>query len=207
MRREIETNGSGGERDSLLLPMTLLRSAVVLAFAALAVGFWLLQVAQHEKYRRLAENNHQRTIALTAPRGVVFDRDGRVLVENRDSLNISLVREQVEDIEASIVLLAEVAGVRSPDLWSVVERHRRDPVYRPIVLIRDASLGQVAAVAAHALELPGLFVQQLPTRYYPAGEVAAHLFGYVGEVSDAQLAAASSTRSARSRRTKAGSCN
>ena len=68
MRREIETNGSGGERDSLLLPMTLLRSAVVLAFAALAVGFWLLQVAQHEKYRRLAENNHQRTIALTAPR-------------------------------------------------------------------------------------------------------------------------------------------
>ena len=190
MRREIETNGSGGERDSLLLPMTLLRSAVVLAFAALAVGFWLLQVAQHEKYRRLAENNHQRTIALTAPRGVVFDRDGRVLVENRDSLNISLVREQVEDIEASIELLAEVAGVPSSDLWSVVERHRRDPVYRPIVLIRDASLGQVAAVAAHALELPGLFVQQLPTRYYPAGEVAAHLFGYVGEVSDAQLASA-----------------
>ena len=190
MRREIETNGSGGERDSLLLPMTLLRSAVVLAFAALAVGFWLLQVAQHEKYRRLAENNHQRTIALTAPRGVVFDRDGRVLVENRDSLNISLVREQVEDIEASIELLAELAGVPSSDLWSVVERHRRDPVYRPIVLIRDASLGQVAAVAAHALELPGLFVQQLPTRYYPAGEVAAHLFGYVGEVSDAQLASA-----------------
>ena len=190
MRRENETNGSGGERDSLLLPMTLLRSAVVLAFAALAVGFWLLQVAQHEKYRRLAENNHQRTIALTAPRGVVFDRDGRVLVENRDSLNISLVREQVEDIEASIELLAEVAGVPSSDLWSVVERHRRDPVYRPIVLIRDASLGQVAAVAAHALELPGLFVQQLPTRYYPAGEVAAHLFGYVGEVSDAQLASA-----------------
>ena len=190
MRREIETNGSGGERDSLLLPMTLLRSAVVLAFAALAVGFWLLQVAQHEKYRRLAENNHQRTIALTAPRGVVFDRDGRVLVENRYSLNISLVREQVEDIEASIELLAEVAGVPSSDLWSVVERHRRDPVYRPIVLIRDASLGQVAAVAAHALELPGLFVQQLPTRYYPAGEVAAHLFGYVGEVSDAQLASA-----------------
>lgn len=190
MRPEIETNGSGGGGDSLVLPMALLRSAVVLAFAALAVGFWLLQVAQHEKYRRLAENNHQRTIALTAPRGVVFDRDGRVLVENRNSLNISLVRDRVEDIEASIELLAEVAGVSASELWSVVERHRRDPAYRPIVLIRDASLGQVAAVAAHALELPGLFVQQLPTRHYPAGEVAAHLFGYVGEVSDAQLASA-----------------
>ena len=190
MRREIETNGTGGGRDSLVLPMTLLRSVVVLAFAAIAVGFWLLQIAQYEKYRRLAENNHHRTIALSAPRGVVFDRDGRVLIENRYSLNISLVREQVEDLEASIELLAEVTGVSSSALWSVVERHRPDPAYRPIVLIRDASLGQVAAVAAHALELPGLFVQQLPTRYYPAGKVAAHLFGYVGEVSDAQLASA-----------------
>ena len=188
MRGEIEANGTSGGHDSLVLPLTLLRSAVVLAFAALAVGFWFLQVVQHEKYRELAENNHQRSIALSAPRGVVFDRDGRVLVENRYSLNISLVREQVEDLEASIALLAEVAGVLSSALWSVVERHRRDPAYRAVVLIRDASLGQVAAVAAHALELPGLFVQQLPTRYYPAGEVAAHLFGYVGEVSEAQLA-------------------
>ena len=57
MRREIWTNGSGG-RDSLVLPMMLLRSVVVLAFAVLAVGFWHLQIAQHEKYRRQAENNH-----------------------------------------------------------------------------------------------------------------------------------------------------
>ena len=67
MRREIETNGTAGGRDSLVLPMTLLRSVVVLAFAAIAVGFWLLQIAQYEKYRRLAENNHQRTIAPSMP--------------------------------------------------------------------------------------------------------------------------------------------
>ena len=186
----METHGTGAGHESLVLPLTLLRSAVVLAFAALAVGFWLLQIAQHDKYYQLAENNHQRTIGLSAPRGVVFDRDGRVLVQNRYSLNISLVREQVEDLEGTLALLAEVSGVASSELRSVVERHRRDPAYRPIVLIRDASPGQVAAVAAHALELPGLFVQQLPTRFYPAGKVAAHLFGYVGEVSDQQLATA-----------------
>ena len=189
MRPNIETGGSGAGRGKVL-PLALLRSVVVLAFAGLAVGFWQLQVAQHEKYRQQSENNHQRTVALSAPRGVVFDRDGRVLVENRYSLNISLVRERVEDLEASIELLAEVAEVSSSELWSVIERHRRGPAYRAIVLIRDASLGQVAAVAAHALELPGLFVQQEPTRYYPAGEVAAHLFGYVGEIREAQLATA-----------------
>ena len=189
MRPEIERNGSGG-RDSLVLPMLLLRSVVVLAFVGIGVGFWVLQIAQYEKYRQRAENNHQRTIALSAPRGVIVDRDGRPLVENRYSLNISLVREQVDDLEASIELLAQVSQVSPSDLWSVVERHRRDPAYRPIVLIRDASLSQVAAFLAHQLELPGLIVQHLPTRHYQTGEVAAHLFGYIGEVSEGQLATA-----------------
>jgi penicillin-binding protein 2 len=190
MRADIDTNGVGSGRESITLPMTLMRSVVVLAFAALASGFWLLQVAQHEKYQQLAENNHQRTIRSSAPRGVVLDRDGRVLVENRYSLNVSLVREEVGDLEGTIALLAEVSGVPASALSSVVERHRRDPVYSPIVVISDASLGQVAAVAAHALELPGLYVQQLPTRHYPAKRVASHLMGYVGEVSEDQLATA-----------------
>ena len=188
MEGEIETSGVGPGRASVTLPLTLLRSAVILAFVALAVGFWLLQVAQHEKYHRLAENNHQRTLGLSAPRGAVFDRDGRVLVQNRRSLNISLAREQVDDLDGTLSMLAEIAGVPLSALEAVVAGHRRDPAYRPFVLIRDASLAQVAAVSAHALELPGLFVQQLPTRFYPAGAVAGHLFGYVGAVSDTQLA-------------------
>ncbi|MEE2964441.1 MAG: penicillin-binding protein 2 [Acidobacteriota bacterium] len=189
MRSELEIHGDD-RRDNMTLPLVLLRTAVVLAFAALAVGFWRLQVVQHDKYHQLAENNHQRTLGLRARRGMVFDRDGRVLVENRNSLNISLVREQVDDLDSTIALLSEVAGVPGAALQSVVDRSRRAPAYQPIVLIRDATIGQVSAVAAHALEMPGLFVQELPARYYPAAEVAAHLFGYVGEVSDAQLASA-----------------
>ena len=185
---EIGANTGGVARDGVFWLLTVLRWSIVAAFLGLGVGFWLLQVAQHEKYSQLAENNHLRTLALSAPRGAVFDRDGRVLVRNRNSLNISLVREQVEDLDGTLSMLAEVARVPLPTLQRIVERQRREPVYRPVVLIRDASLAQVAAVAAHALELPGLFVQQLPTRFYETGQVAAHLFGYVGQVSDAQLA-------------------
>ena len=187
MRRELDTH-SEERRDSMGLPLALLRSVVVLAFVGLGVAFWSLQVGQHERYRQLAENNHRRTVGLRAPRGNVFDRDGRVLVKNRNSLNISLVREQVEDLDSTITLLSEVTAVPVDALWSVVERHRREPAYQPIVLVRDATIGQVSAVAAHAIELPGLFVQELPARHYEADKVAAHLFGYVGEVSDAQLA-------------------
>ena len=187
MRSDLEPSAEE-RRDRMMLPLVLLRSSVVLVFVALGVAFWSLQVVQHERYHQLAENNHRRTIGLRAPRGNVFDRDGRVLVKNRNSLNISLVREQVEDLDTTITLLAEVAAVPVDALWSVVERNRRDPAYQPMVLIRDATIGQVSAVAAHALELPGLFVQELPARHYEAAEVAAHLFGYVGEVSDSQLA-------------------
>ncbi len=175
-------------RDSLALLLTVWRWGIVLVFVALAVGFWWFQVVQHDKYWQLAENNHQRTLVLAAPRGAVLDRDGRVLVENRNSLNITLSREQAEDLDVTFALLADLSGVPLSELRATLERHRRDPPFRPVVLIRDASFDQMAAVAAHARELPGINVQELPVRFYPAGEVGAHILGYVGEVSEAQLA-------------------
>ena len=66
------------------------------AFGLLAGGFWFFQVVQHAKFKEMAENNHQRTLALRAPRGVIFDRNGQVLVENRNSFNISIVREHTQ---------------------------------------------------------------------------------------------------------------
>ena len=160
---------------------------VALVFGALVVTFWNFQVGQHARFSEMAENNHQRTLNLRAPRGVVFDRNGRVLVENRYSLNLSLVREQVSDLEQALVLLADVTGTDVDRLREAIEENRSVPVYRPIVLIRDASLDQIASVAAHALELPGVVVEQIPTRHYPSETLASHLFGYVGEVTDSQL--------------------
>ena len=188
MSRDFATAGRGRARDSLAVLLAVWRWGIVLVFVGLGVGFWLLQVVQYDRYLKLAESNHQRTLILSAPRGAVLDRDGRVLIENRDSLNITLSREQAEDLDGTVALLAELSGVPLSELQATLERHRRDPPYRPVVLIRDAGFDQVAAVAAHARELPGIYVQQLPVRFYPAGEVAAHIFGYVGEVSDAQLA-------------------
>jgi penicillin-binding protein 2 len=162
---------------------------VAVLFSVLAVSFWVFQVVQHAKYAELAENNHQRTLALRAPRGLVFDRDGRVLVENRHSYSISIVREHTKDINRTIHLLAVVLGVDESRVREIVDRHRREPSYRPITIVQDASLSQVAAVTARRLdfELPDVVVEQVPTRRYP-DTMAAHLFGYVGEVSDTQVA-------------------
>ena len=104
--------------------LAVFQGAVVLSFAALLISFWHFQVGQHARFLEMAENNHQRQLALRAPRGVVFDRDGQVLVENRHSLNISLVREQVEDLDRSIGLLAQVTAIDAQAVRDVVDRHR-----------------------------------------------------------------------------------
>jgi penicillin-binding protein 2 len=179
--------GGSDDRRSVTMRLLVVRYVLVAAFVALAASFWSLQVAQHARYRELAENNHLRTLPLRAPRGVLFDRDGRVLVENRYSFNISLVREQTKNLDQSIRLLASVLRIDERALRAVVDRHRREPSYRPIVVVQDATLAQVAAVAARRLELPDVVIEEVPARHYPTDELAAHLVGYVGEVTRQQL--------------------
>ena len=168
--------------------LSILQYAIAGIFTVLAVGFWLLQVVQHAKFEEMAENNHQRTLALRAPRGVVFDRHQRVLVVNRRSYSISIVREHTRDLNRTINLLSTVLGLDEAAVRQIVDRHRREPAYRPITVVQDATLGQVAAIRARRLdfELPDIVVEQVPTRRYPEA-FGAHLFGYVGEVSDAQV--------------------
>jgi penicillin-binding protein 2 len=88
------TNLMPDDRRSLTMRLSVLQGGVAAAFALLAVGFWIFQIAQHEKFREMAENNQQRRLPLPAPRGVLLDRAGKVLVENQDTRNIALVREQ-----------------------------------------------------------------------------------------------------------------
>ena len=139
------------DRRRLTTRLNVLRVAIGAAFGLLACGFWFFQVVQHAKFREMAENNHQRTLTLRAPRGVIFDRTGRLLVENRNSFNISIVREHTKDIERTIRVLSQVTGVDEKSIREIVERFRREPSYRPIVVIPDATLAQVADEATRHL--------------------------------------------------------
>jgi penicillin-binding protein 2 len=181
------TNLLPDDRRSLTLRLGVLQYIVAVLFAALAVGFWIFQIAQHEKFLEMAENNRLRKLPLPAPRGVLLDRNGKVLVENQSTMNIALVREQTKNMPDVLRVLAAATGVDEAQLRETINRRRRDPIYRPIVLIENASREQVIAAWARRLELPGVFYQPVPARKYPASDMAAHLFGYVGEVTEPQL--------------------
>ena len=178
------------DRRTLSLRLSWVQAVVATAFAALAVAFWVFQVAQHQKFDEMAENNHRRRLPLPAPRGVLFDRNGKVLVENQNTFNIALVREQSGNIEETLRVLAAATGADEAKMRETVNRRRREPSYRPIVLIENATMEQVIAFRARQLELPGIIKQEVPARQYPQSEMGAHLFGYVSEASETDLAKA-----------------
>jgi penicillin-binding protein 2 len=176
--------------------LTVLQSIITVLFSILAVSFWVLQVVQHEQFLEMAENNHQRTLALRAPRGMVFDRNGELLVRNRQAYSVSIDREHTTDLNRTVRVVASVLGIDEARVREIVDRHRREPTFRPITLIQDASDAQVAAVLARRYELPDVLVQPMPTREYPNAPVmASHVFGYVGEVNEAQVAASDELKS------------
>ena len=177
------------DRRRVTIRIVVLQVLLSISFTVLAFSFWYFQIVQNAKYEELAANNHQRTLTVRAPRGVMFDREGRVLVENRSSFTISIVREHTKDLNRTVRVLSEVAGLDPKWVQAEVNRHRREPTYQPIVIVNDASLAQVASVLARRLdtELPDVLVEEVPTRQYPTDELAAHLFGYVGEASEGDL--------------------
>jgi penicillin-binding protein 2 len=184
------TPASFEDKRTLQSRVGILRGVVVACLALLIVGYWVLQVLEYQKYSEAAENNQLRTIPLRAPRGVLYDRHGTVLVENTSSFTIAIVREHSpnpKNLSEAIRVLAIATKTDEAAIADIVQRHRREATFRPIPVIEHATFEQVAAVMARKLELPEVVVQEVPTRSYPKGGVAAHLFGYVSEIQERQL--------------------
>ena len=167
--------------------IVVIRIAAILVFLFLLAGLWNLQILQRSYYKELAEKNQIRSITLVAPRGKILDRNGQIIVDNRPSFTLSLMREHLSSIESSAELLASGLNLEVDFLKSQVEKHRRQPSYLPIVIKEDLTPADLAFIESHRLELPGLEVLRQPRRFYREGQLAAHLLGYVGEISEKQL--------------------
>ena len=186
------------DRRRISARVSVLQVGVIVWFAALAICFWVLQVVQTEKFVEMANSNYQRTLALRAPRGVLLDREGRVLVDNRESFTISIDRESTQDLARSVRLASDILGLDPDQVQQSVERQiKSDPaVYRPVVIVQDATLEQAARVRSRKREFPELSVEKTPTRQYPPEALAAHLFGYVGQADEEQVKAEGLSRNA-----------
>jgi penicillin-binding protein 2 len=168
--------------------LTLVRRRARTAFwivAALIVlvlaYYWKIQVFDHEKYARMAEANRTRVRVLAAPRGLILDRNRKILADNRASFKVSLVREHVEDMDAMFAAVSRLLGLDEATLRERVELHKDLPLFEPIVVADGLDADGVAPIESRRLEHPELVVESEPQRYYPNGSRAAHVLGYLQE--------------------------
>jgi len=161
----------------------------VLLLSALGVRLYLLQVVRGRHYAEIAQNQRIRLLPITAPRGIIFDRNGHPLVDSRPIYNVILSREDVRGKELSSLVqpLSEGLGLDADILRDRFEEIKSLPAFESIPVKHDASSGDIAWVEARELEFPELRVEQQPQRRYPSNGLLAHVLGYVGEIGPEQL--------------------
>ena len=176
-------------RDEKLpaLKLTLVQYAILAMMLILVGGLWRLQVLGVDTYRVLAEQNRIRKVPILAARGKLFDREGRLLVDNYPSVSCFLVREQSRDVDADLPLIAKGLDLDLDQLRATLHRFRTSPGYQPIPIKQDITPDEQAFIEAHRNELPELETIDEERRLYPRDGFAAHLIGYVGEVSEEDL--------------------
>ena len=166
---------------------------VVLMLGVLSVRLYVLQVVRGERYAEIAENQRRRRLPIPAPRGLILDREGRVLVDSRPIYNVIMSREDVKgkDLNSLIEPLADGLTVDKDILREYFDMVKTMPAFESILVKQDATQGDIAWVESHNFEYPELRVEQQPQRTYPANGSLAHVVGYVGEISPEQLKQAS----------------
>jgi penicillin-binding protein 2 len=159
----------------------------VAIFLFLISGFWDLQVQNPEMYSERADANRIKSLPILAPRGKILDRDGRVIVDNHSSFSLILSRENLKP--EHLKWIAQGLNIDYEDLLERLRRFRKRPTYEPIIIKEELTPAELSFVEAHSdpETFPELELIHAQRRLYPKNGLAAHVIGYVGEVSEAEL--------------------
>jgi len=170
---------------------------VAIALIVLIVQLVQVQLVQGVRYRAAALENQVRLIEVAAPRGMIYDRYGRVLVRSRPSFVVGLIPSEITDINGELATLSHTIGVDEGALRYRLLHHggvnykNFDEVqvyepYGPVILARDLPLDTVARLSELLTDLPGVDLEMQPIRDYPLGPMGAAIFGYVGQITESE---------------------
>ena len=177
---------STARREAWKRRVLALAAVAGIAFVGLLGQLWYLQVLEGGKLQEMSERNRIRIRPVAAPRGILFDRNGLPLVDNRPAFTLSLIPREIDDRDTVIARLSVLLKIPLSDLQEALDRVPPDS-FRPVRVRRGLTLEEVTKVEERKLELPGVVVEVEPQRVYPTSTFAAHLLGYVREVSDDQM--------------------
>ena len=167
---------------------------IALAMLGLAAGYFRLQVLQHEEYQLRSEANRIKPRPIVPARGLIYDRNGRLLADNVPAYRLEIVPEQVKDLEGTLAALAERIALSPEEIERFRDTRRVTRGFRPIPLKLRLSEAELARLAVDRHRFPGVEVVPYLTRRYPYGDLFSHVIGYVGRVDAADLEAMGDSR-------------
>ncbi len=188
------THRDDSEHDYFKKRVFLSSFVLIIFFAVLISRLWYLQIQQGDKFARMAENNRVRSMEVSAPRGNIFDKAGREMVTNRPSFNAVWSREDNKLDDVMLKKLAQILGKDVSVLLDRIRKMERIPRHIPIRLADDLDWEKVAYIENNRLELPGIKIEVVPLRIYHYENMASHLLGYLGEISQKELRIADESR-------------
>lgn len=160
---------------------------LAISFSILLLRFWYLQIFKGKEFRELSENNRIRIVRVNPFRGMIYDRNGYILVENRPVFVLKVVPEDVKDWDGLMSLLLNLVEIDGEDVKSRLSKAKSRPRFEPIVLKKDLSWEEIAKVETFKIELPGVSLDVEPRRFYPDGKLASHILGYLGQLNLSEL--------------------
>ena len=177
----------GRDEKVSAIRLTAAQYIILAVFLVLAYRLWQLQVMRSDYYSLAAEKNRIRNVPVLAPRGKIYDRESRIIVDNYPSFSALLLRDSSRDLEADADLIAAGLHLDPNEVRARIRRFASMPQYQPIFLKEDITPDDLQFIEAHRNELPELDTIMAHRRLYPRDGFMAHLIGYVGEVSEDML--------------------
>jgi len=160
---------------------------VLVIFGILVLRLWFLQIVNGSAYRARSENNRIRLQSMAPFRGVILDRGGKILVDNRPSYDLYVIPEEIHDAEALLNRLAVLGDFEMGPIREKITEAASGYPFKPVCLKKDISRQELAMLETRRFDLPGVMIKVRPQRHYFYGDLAAHVLGYLGEISEKQL--------------------
>jgi len=161
---------------------------IAAAFSVLFIRVFYLQVMEGESYRRLSENNSIRLQSVDAPRGLIFDANRSLLVDNRPSFDLGIIIKDAKPLDETVDKLARYMEIPADEITEKIASTKGVPSFKPIFVKQDIGRNAMATVEVHKFDLPGVTINIRPVRHYINSMHASHLIGYLGEINADELA-------------------
>jgi penicillin-binding protein 2 len=167
--------------------MSLLFSIVTIAFAGIFLKLFYLQILNYPLYRGLSDTNSLRLIPQRAPRGIITDRNNEILATIVPTYSSFLVPADIKTYSSTLLKLSQILEEPLSSLEDLVESRQQRRKFEPIRLQSHLDEELVDKIEENRVRLPGVFIQMEPERFYPHGDLASHVLGYIGEISEDDL--------------------